>query len=124
MPPYVTLINRSKNTELARRALVASTALARMKGLLGRRSLASGEGLVILRCNSIHTFFMRFPIDAVFVDGAHRVVKLLTNLPAFRISGIYFSARLCIELPAGTIAKTATAPGDEVHFQEYPAGGA
>lgn len=67
------------------RARVARTLLDRMRGLIGRKCLPSGEGLLILRCNAIHTFFMSFPIDATFLDRNDRVVKVVRNIPPWRI---------------------------------------
>ena len=66
------------------RARVARTLLARMKGLMGTRSLPPGEGMLILRCNAIHTFFMSFPIDATFLDRHDDVVKVVRNIPPWR----------------------------------------
>ena len=66
------------------RAEVARTFLRRAVGLIGRKSLPPGEGLLILRCNAIHTFFMRFPIDATFLDANDRVVKVVRNIRPWR----------------------------------------
>lgn len=66
------------------RARVARTLFARMKGLMGTRSLPPGEGMLILRCNAIHTFFMSFPIDATFLDRHDDVVKVVRNIPPWR----------------------------------------
>ena len=65
-------------------AEVARRFWARAKGLIGRRGLPPGEGLLILRCNAIHTFFMRFPIDATFYDRQGRVVKVVRNIRPWR----------------------------------------
>lgn len=66
------------------RARVARTLLARMRGLIGARALPPGEGLLILRCNAIHTLFMSFPIDATFLDRRDNVVKVVRNIPPWR----------------------------------------
>ena len=66
------------------RARVAATFGERAKGLIGCRALPSGEGLLILRCNCIHTLFMRFPIDATFLDAEDRVVKIVRAIPPWR----------------------------------------
>ncbi len=63
---------------------MAETGFERMKGLIGRRSLPSGEGLLIPHCNAIHTFFMRMTIDAVFLDKDDRVVRVVRNIPPWR----------------------------------------
>jgi len=66
-------------------AEVAETFAERAKGLIGRRSLDPGRGLLIPRCNAIHTFFMRFPIDAIFLDRHGRVVKTVRNIRPWRL---------------------------------------
>ena len=66
-------------------AEVARGFWARLKGLIGRRGLPPGRGLLILRCNAIHTFFMRFPIDAVFYDRQDRVVRTVRNIRPWRL---------------------------------------
>ena len=65
-------------------AEVARTFAERTRGLIGRDSLAPGRGLLIERCNAIHTFFMRFPIDATFLDRQGRVVKVVRNIRPWR----------------------------------------
>lgn len=67
------------------RAKVASTFFQRAKGLIGTRRLEHGEGMLILRCNSIHTFFMSFPIDAVFLDRNDRIVKIVRDIRPWRL---------------------------------------
>ena len=66
------------------RAKVAKTLFERMRGLIGVRHLPPGEGLLILKCNSIHTFFMAFPIDATFLDRNDNVVKVVRNIRPWR----------------------------------------
>jgi len=106
------IANKTKNTILAQNAVIADTILKRMKGLLGRKDFKEGEALVLKPCNSIHTFFMSFAIDVVFVDSNNKVVKAISAMTPFRLSRIYFKARLAIELPVGTISKTTTQPND------------
>ena len=66
------------------KAKVARTLFARMKGLIGTKRLPPGEGMLILRCNAIHTFFMSFAIDATFLDRHDRVVKVVRNIRPWR----------------------------------------
>ena len=66
------------------KAEVARTLWARIRGLIGRRGLPAGEGLLIERCNAIHTFFMRFPIDATFYDREGRVVRIVRGIRPWR----------------------------------------
>ena len=110
------VVNKTRNSILAENAVIADTSFKRVRGLLGKSGLGEGEALVLKPCNSIHTFFMSFPIDVVFVDSQKRVAKTISNMSPFRISGIYFKANLTIELPAGTISKTSTQPGDLLEF--------
>ena len=65
-------------------AEVAETMFARMRGLIGRETLAPGKGMLIPKCNCIHTFFMRFPIDAMFLDKNGRTVKVVRNVRPWR----------------------------------------
>ena len=67
------------------KAKVARTLFARMKGLIGTKRLPPGEGMLILRCNAIHTFFMSFPIDAIFLDREDRVLKVVRNIRPWRL---------------------------------------
>lgn len=106
------VINQSNNSVLATDAVIANTVFKRMKGLLGRREFQGGQALVIKPCNSVHTLFMRFPIDVLFLDSNNRIVKAIANMKPFRISGIYFQASFVIELPSGTLEKTSTSAGD------------
>ncbi len=110
------IINLTKNTVLAENAVIADDPLSRTKGLLGKKALLPQEALVLKPCNSIHTFFMRFPIDVLFVDRELKVVAAISSLKPNRLSRIYFSAKYAIELPIGVIASTRTSPGDILRF--------
>ncbi|MBU0709888.1 MAG: DUF192 domain-containing protein [Candidatus Omnitrophica bacterium] len=111
------IINKTKNIVLAEEAGVADNPFRRIKGLLGKKGLNRGEALVIRPCNSIHTFFMRFPIDVLFVSKDNRVVKAISCLKSFRLSAVYFSASFVIELPSGVIQSTSTQEGDSISLQ-------
>jgi len=111
------VVNESKNAILAERATEATGFLERLVGLMGRRHLPPGEGLHIAPCNSIHTFFMRFPIDALFLDADGAIVKLLPSMPPWRASSLYFNARSVLELPAGAAAASATVEGDRLRLE-------
>lgn len=67
------------------RAKVARTFAQRARGLIGTADLAPDEGMLILKCNAIHTFFMSFPIDATFLDGNDQVVKVVRNIRPWRL---------------------------------------
>ena len=114
------ITNATRGTELASEARAARSVWSRLVGLLGRARLSPGDGLMIERCNSIHTAFMRFSIDAVYVDRSGRVLKTVSDLKPFRVSGVLKGGGSVIELPAGTITNTGTTPGDELHFDTTP----
>jgi uncharacterized membrane protein (UPF0127 family) len=107
--------NTTRNTVLANYLEVADSAAKRNKGLLGRESLAPGEGLWIIPCESVHTFWMRFPIDLVYLDRKKNIRKLKSAVPAWRLSAC-LRAHSILELPAGTIEQTQTRLGDELDF--------
>jgi uncharacterized membrane protein (UPF0127 family) len=118
MPWLIT--NATRQRPLADRAEQADTFLSRFVGLMGRRHLAFGEGLHIRPCNGIHTFFMRIPIDAAFLDAEGVIVKQFHALPPWRTTAIYRRARSVLELPAGTLAASGTQEGDLLSFQHLP----
>jgi uncharacterized protein len=105
------ILNSRTGTPLARRIEAAFDSKSRRRGLLGRDGLESGTALIIAPCNSIHTFFMRFAIDVVFVSRAGRVVKVYRWLKPWRI-GFAAGAFATIELAAGEIERSLTHIGD------------
>jgi uncharacterized protein len=98
---------------LCERCVVASSPLARMRGLLGRRSLGRDEGILLRPAASVHTAFMRFPIDAVYLDRNDRVLRVVANLRPWRASGCR-GARAVLELSAGESERRGVRPGDRV----------
>ena len=104
--------NLTRETELAACAWVAHTHRWRMRGMIARR-FDPFDALIFERTNSIHMLFMRMPLDVVFLDRDNRVTSVREHLRPWRLAAD-FKARTVIELPAGTIARTATAPGDEL----------
>ena len=98
------------------RCTLARNPLTRMRGLLGRRGLAQGEGLLLQPAGSIHTFFMRFPIDAVFLDGDRRVLRVASGLPPWRGAGAKHS-RAVLELAAGEAARVGLVAGDVLRLE-------
>ena len=109
-------LNLTTHTELACNLVKAENLFARMKGLLGRSSLPTGEALLLKPCNSIHTFGMRFAIDVIFLDRKNRVVAITKNMQPNRLTRLYLHAASVLELPAGTLEATSTAIGDEVEI--------
>ena len=93
-------LRREDGTIVCERCLLAETALTRMRGLLGRRNLPSGEGILLKPASSVHMAFMRFAIDAVFLDRDGRVLKIAEDLRPWRLAGSR-GAKSVVELPAG-----------------------
>ncbi len=103
-------------TVLCERCEIADRMLARMRGLLGRDGLAPGGGMLISGEASVHMFFMRFPIDVVFIDRSRTVVKIVHDLRPWRIAGAR-KAAAALELPAGTAARLGLRQGDKLTLQ-------
>ncbi len=114
-----TVANTTRNTVIAAQVRRAATPWARLVGLLGRSGLAAGEGLHLLPCGSVHTWFMRFTIDVLYLDRDGRVVKAVPALRPFRWSWGGRRAHSVLELPAGTIAASGTRPGDALAFERW-----
>jgi len=110
------IFNRTHKTTLADKALIASSFFKRARGLLGKRAFTYGQALILKPCNSVHTYFMSFPIDVLFVNKNNTVIKIVTGLKPFRLSPICLKSRLVIELPPGTIKITSTSLGDQLIF--------
>jgi len=107
--------NVTRGTVLATRLEAAHTGPTRRRGLLGRDGLERGEGLWIAPCESVHTFFMRFPIDLVYLDRERRIKKARSAVGPWRLSAC-LSAHSILELPAGTIRETQTERGDTLEI--------
>jgi uncharacterized protein len=103
--------NHNRGVLVADTAVVADTSRLRRVGLLKRLGLERGEGLWIVPCEAVHSFFMRFVIDVVFLNRANRVVKVRPGLKPWRVTGCA-RAHSVLELPEGTIAATGTRAGD------------
>lgn len=91
-----------------------------MRGLIGRDGLEPGSGMLIDASPSVHMFFMRFPIDVVFLDRDRRVVRVVERLRPWRVAGARRAAA-ALELPAGAAAAAGVAVGDELIFEDIVA---
>ena len=115
--------NRTRTTYLATNLLIASTHWSRFRGLMATDSsrFTRGQGLWINPSHGIHTFAMRFPIDAVYLDRDRIVVHLEEGLKPWRVAPIRIAAASVLELPIGTVRDSATALGDQIDFLlEHP----
>jgi uncharacterized membrane protein (UPF0127 family) len=106
-------LRREDGSIVCERCVLADTALARMKGLLGRRELPSGEGILLRPASSVHMAFMRFPIDAVFLDADLRVTKVASDLKPWRAAGSRGS-KAVLEIPAGEAGLRGLSVGDRL----------
>jgi uncharacterized protein len=110
--------NTTRGTTLGGRIRVATSLRDRTVGLLGTSSLERGAGLWIEGAPSIHMFFMRYPIDAVFVNAHGRVTKVVPELRPWRVVWWARGAKDCLELPSGAAAASGTQVGDELRRVE------
>ena len=112
------IVNLTRKSTLASQSKIAQDPLCRMKGLLGLKDFPTGQALVITHCQSIHMFFMKFPIDVIFCDRQNKVVGLCVDIKPFCLSPIFFKASYAIELPQGVIAASQTQLEDEIQIRE------
>jgi uncharacterized membrane protein (UPF0127 family) len=96
--------------------LVADSSGKRRTGLLKHDILKPGEGIWIVPCEAVHTFGMKFAIDVLFLDRKRKILKIRTDMGKRRIA-ICLRAHSVLELPAGVVAQTRTAPGDQLEFE-------
>lgn len=108
------LINRTRSIQLARSVEFAFSIKARVIGLLGRDSLEPERALWIRPCNSVHSWFMRFAIDVVFVDRQLRVKKVVSTMRPWQIVFPVWGAHSCFELAAGQISSANIQVGDQL----------
>ncbi len=108
------IINLKNNSVLADKGKLADTFWSRLIGLLNRSSLEKGEALILKPSYAIHTLFMRFSIDALFLDKNGKVIGLIHAIKPFRFSPAYFGCQLTIEFPENTLHSTQTQLGDVI----------
>jgi len=113
----IRLIHVPTGRVLAERLEIARSPVARMRGLIGRRNLPRGFGMFIGQCASIHTFFMKFPIDVLFLSADLRVRKVVRHLPPWRLAGAWGATHV-VELAAGMLDSLHVAAGDTVRLEE------
>lgn len=111
------ITNETRGTLVASDAREARTFMSRLVGLLGKSSLDPSEALVIDPCTSVHTFFMRFAIDVVYVNRDGDVLKVVPDLKPFRMSAAGSRRCYVIELPSGAAAESGTVAGDKLTLE-------
>jgi uncharacterized membrane protein (UPF0127 family) len=106
-------LERQDGSPVCERCLLAETPLARLRGLLGRAGLEQGEGILLRPASSIHMWFMRFAIDAVFLDREGNVLRVVERLRPWRVAAC-LGAKAVIELRAGECERVRLEAGDRV----------
>ena len=113
---YYKVINKTKNTTIAIKVKIANNFIGRTIGLLNRSSITEEEGLLIIPCKSIHSIFMRFEFDAVFLDKNNQVVHLINKMPKGKVSSFIWQSNKVLELAPGMIEKTNIEIGDVLYY--------
>ena len=114
--PILIAFNRTRGAVVASKVLKAEDYESRSRGLLGRDSMEAGEGLWIVPCPMIHTFFMKFAIDVLFLDRGQRVVRVMEGLKPWRLSPWVLRARSVLEVPGGTL-RGSVKNGDQLEIK-------
>jgi uncharacterized membrane protein (UPF0127 family) len=110
--------NRSRGTVLGEQIEVADSFFTRLRGLLGRDGLGTGEGLLIVPSRGVHMFGMRFPLDVLLLDDQRRVAGSYPRLEPGKATGMHRGIRYALELPVGMIESTSTGEGDSLDWDE------
>lgn len=108
------VFNLSRSKLLCSQAKYANRFFNRLIGLLGKKEMLEGEGMIIYPCNMVHSLGMRMSIDVLFLNNTHEVVYCMERMPPNKISPSIKNASYVIELPAGLIAQTKTDLGDNI----------
>lgn len=111
---YYKITNLRNGQVVADKAIIARDFKSRAIGLLNRKDLEKGEALVIEPCGSVHTFFMKFCIDLMFLDKEFKVIKTAKSVSPWRLSGCLFGSQRVIELPQRTLEEFDVKPGDSI----------
>ena len=114
-------VRTAKGSVVCERCEIPKSSFARMRGLLGRDRLEAGGGMLIDPAHSVHMFFMRFPIDVVFLDRDWKVVRVVPTLRPWRVAGAR-GAVAALELPAGAAAEARIEEGETLVLEELAAG--
>ena len=109
--------NQTKDAPVVQNVRIASSIWSRFWGLMGKRPLPDGEALLIDPCTSVHTMFMRFPIDVIYLSEDNHVVKIVPEMTAWRASLGGKGAKRVLEMPPGAAARVNLTPGDQITFE-------
>lgn len=112
------IYNSTKNNIVLKEGRVADSFMKRLKGLMFTPTLGRDEGLIITPCNSIHMFFMNYPLDVIFLNEKDEVVGIVNDIKPWRVSKVFLKAKYCIEMPVGTIEAKRISIGDRLSFSD------
>lgn len=110
------LINKSKNNILVENLFLADSFWSRMKGLMGKKDLAENDGLLLVPCNSVHSMFMRFPIDLLFLDQNFTVIRIIERFKPWKATPIFRDCCQVVELKAGVALKKGVSIEDKLEI--------
>ncbi len=110
------IVNKVNGKVLANNVEIAGNFTKRLKGLLGRTGLNRGESMILYPCSSIHTYFMNFPIDVLFINRDAVVLKTIENMKPYKISPLIKESYMVVELPAGCLSATGTTAGHHLEI--------
>lgn len=111
------LINYSTGKVISSHVVMADRFIARLTGLMAKKEISSENALILRPCSQVHTFFMRFNIDILFLNRDFRVKHVIENMRPWKISRLVWGARCVVELPGGTL-RNRVLPGDTLKLEE------
>ncbi len=111
------VFNQTRNVSLITHGQLADTFWLRLRGLLGAAPLQVGEGLILVGEKSIHTLFMGFPIDVIYVDKEYKIIRADVNMVPYRLGPFLARSAYILEMSVGTINQTASKVGDQLNFE-------
>ena len=111
------ITNRTRDTLLGTRVVWTTTFWRRLRGFIGRPEPRQGDGILLNPCSAIHTCWMTFSLDVLFLDERGKVLELVRSIHPWRFSRRVSGARYALEVPVGTIDASSTRVGDELTWQ-------
>lgn len=114
---HIKLYNSTQNNLISDNVNVAENFFSRAIGLIEKKSFPDAQALVIKPCNSIHTFFMKFPIDVLFVNKNNKIISIYENVKPNRILPVHFNSKLVVELASGQIRVNNICLGDIIRIE-------
>jgi uncharacterized protein len=108
------VFNKTEESFLGLNIIRADTSITRLRGLLGRGALKSGDGMWLAPSQGVHTIGVLFPVDVVYLDAETRVIQLVEHLGPFRIGPLRLKSATVLELPPHTIYRSQTQVGDQL----------